>query len=159
MHKIHTEKIFKKRDKKEDLTKCKYFIVLERLTCVKMIILSKFIYRVSTIPTKDQQRFFWFLLFSFCFVFQTTLNECQVFRALTPFVNDTILAFSFPMIYFVFSGPYFFQFQRIEFQLLGLKNHSKIKRRKWFFFPCSYRGQQTASFIINTHLCRYYSNK
>lgn len=110
-------------------------------------------------PNKRSTEVFGFLLFSFCFVFQTTLNECQVFRALTPFVNDIILAFSFPMIYFVFSGPYFFQFQRIEFQLLGLKNHSKIKRRKWFFFPCSYRGQQTASFIINTHPCRYYSNK
>lgn len=114
--------------------------------------------KLHSVPDRSTE-VFGFLLFSFCFVFQTTLNECQVFRALTPFVNDIILAFSFPMIYFVFSGPYFFQFQRIEFQLLGLKNHSKIKRRKWFFFPCSYRGQQTASFIINTHPCRYYSNK
>lgn len=96
------------------------------------------------------------VLVLFCF---PNYTECQVFRALTPFVNDLILAFSFPMIYFVFSGPYFFQFQRIEFQLLGLKNRSKIKRRKWSFFPCSYRGQQTASFIINTHPCRYYCNK
>ena len=81
-------------------------------------LMSRLFCRFSIIPVKYQWTFLGFCCS--CFVFQN-YTECQVFRALTSFVNDLFLLFSFPMIYFMFSGPSFFQRQWMEFQLFGLK--------------------------------------
>ena len=124
-------------------------------------LMSRLFCKFSIIPTKYQWTFLDFCCS--CFVFQN-YTECQVFRALTPFVNDLFLLFSFPTIYFMFSVSSFFQHQWMEFQLwspkkITEKSRQSLKEQKRSFFPCSWREQQWASFILNTHPCRDHCNE
>ena len=102
------------------------FSCLQSFPASGSFLMSHLFCRFSIIPIKYQWTFQVFCC-SHC-VFQN-YTEYQVFGVLTPFVNDLFLLFSFPMIYFKFSGPSLFQRQWIEFQLFDLKNHSKTSAK------------------------------